>query len=54
MYCNIGILLEKQGKLDEAINEYRKALQVNPEYTKARNLLDVVLAKKKNDQSEKL
>lgn len=54
MYCNIGILLEKQGKLDEAINEYRKALQVNPEYTKARNLLDAVLVKQQNGQSEKL
>ena len=48
MYCNVGILLEKQGKTDEAIKAYRQALQIDPDYTKARNLLEAALAKQRN------
>ena len=48
MYCNVGILLEKQGKTDEAIKAYRQALQIDPDYTKARNLLQAAEAKQKN------
>jgi tetratricopeptide (TPR) repeat protein len=48
----MGILLEQQGKTDEAINQYRRALQINPAYDKARSLLDAALTKQ-NKQKEK-
>ena len=33
---NLGVQLEEQGKLDEAIVQYRKALEVDPDYADAR------------------
>jgi len=48
MRCNVGILLEQQDKIAEAIKEYRRALQINPEYTRARTLLEAALAKQKD------
>ena len=48
MHCNVGILLERQGKTDEAIKAYRRALQINPEYTKAQQLLKAALSKQQN------
>jgi tetratricopeptide (TPR) repeat protein len=48
MHCNLGIILERQGKTEEAIAHYRRALEINANYTKARNLLDTVLAKKQS------
>ena len=53
MYCNLGILLEQQGKTDEAIKQYRLAIEVNPNYDKARQLLDAALAKQDNRKTEK-
>jgi protein O-mannosyl-transferase len=44
MYANLGILLQNQGKLDEAIKCYKKALQINPNFQKARENLDAALA----------
>jgi len=46
MHTNLGILLQNQGKLDEAIECYQKALQINPNFQKARESLDTALAQK--------
>jgi tetratricopeptide (TPR) repeat protein len=48
MHCNVGILLERQGKTDEAIKAYRRASQIDPDYTKARNLMEAAEAAQKN------
>jgi len=45
MYCNLGIVLEQQGIIDEAIIGYRRALQINPDYVKAKKLLQAALEK---------
>jgi len=50
MHCNLGILLERQGKITGAIEQYREALQINPEYTKAAELLEAALEKQKKLQ----
>jgi len=41
----VGVLLEQQGKTAEAIKEYRQALQINPDYIKARKKLEAALVK---------
>jgi tetratricopeptide (TPR) repeat protein len=46
MYANLGMLLQKQGNLDEAIESYKKALQIDPNFQKARENLDTALAQK--------
>ena len=46
MWRNSGILLEKLGKIDEAIEYYRKALAINPDDEEVRRLLDAAMAKK--------
>jgi protein O-GlcNAc transferase len=38
-YFNMGITLQKQSKLDDAIEAYKKALAINPEYVDAYNNL---------------
>lgn len=38
-YYNIGILCKTQKKVDEAIEWYKKALEVNPRYNKPYNNL---------------
>ncbi len=48
MHCNVGILWEKLGNTDEAIKAYRRALKIDPNYTKARNLLKAAEAAKQN------
>jgi protein O-mannosyl-transferase len=40
---NLGTALQKQGRWDEAINEFRWSLQVKPDYTEALNNLGVGL-----------
>ncbi len=45
-HYNLGNTLDKQGKLDEAIAEYRKALKINPDYAEAHNNLGYVLMTK--------
>jgi tetratricopeptide (TPR) repeat protein len=40
------MLLQNQGKLDEAIESYKKALQIDPKFQKARDVLDAALAQK--------
>ena len=46
MYRNLGILLEQQGKSAKAIEQYRKALKVNPDDSKTRNLVQAARAKR--------
>jgi len=45
MHFNVGVLLEQQGKIGEAINQYRQALAINPDYTQASEHLKAALAK---------
>jgi len=46
MHTHLGILLQNQGKLDQAIESYKKALQINPKFQKARENLNAALAQK--------
>ncbi len=43
MHYNLGVALQKQGRADEAISEYFKALQAEPDYVDAHNNLGFVL-----------
>jgi tetratricopeptide (TPR) repeat protein len=42
---NLGNLLQSQGKNDEAIQHYKKALQADPNYQQARDRLNAVIQK---------
>jgi tetratricopeptide (TPR) repeat protein len=55
MHFNVGVLLEQQGKIDEAISQYRQALEINPAYDKARSLPNAALAKqdKRKEKSKR-
>jgi len=52
MYRNLGILLEQQGKSAEAIEQYRKALKVNPDDSQTRNMLQAALATENSKKEE--
>jgi tetratricopeptide (TPR) repeat protein len=41
---NLGLLLAKRGRTDEAIAHYQKALEINPNHAEAHNNLGVLLA----------
>ena len=41
---NLGIALADRGRIDEAIEQYRKALDINPDYVEAHNNLGIALA----------
>jgi tetratricopeptide (TPR) repeat protein len=43
LYNNLGSAFQSRGRLDEAINCYRRALQINPEYFSAHNNLGLAL-----------
>ena len=45
VHFNLGVGLEEQDKLDEAISEYRKALVIKPEYAKAHYNLGFALTR---------
>jgi tetratricopeptide (TPR) repeat protein len=39
-------MLYRLGKLDDAITHFRQAVQINPQYTDAKNNLNAALAEK--------
>ena len=39
----MGIALQDQGKLEEAIEAYKKAISIKPDYTKAYNNMGIAL-----------
>jgi tetratricopeptide (TPR) repeat protein len=41
---NLGIVLGEQGKLDEAMEQYQKALKINPDLFQVHNSLVILLA----------
>ena len=43
---NLGSVLAARGRFDEAIENYRKAIQINPNYPDALNNLGIALAAK--------
>jgi len=45
MHTNLGTVLEKQGKIEEAASHYTQALQIKPNYAEAHNDLGTVLAR---------
>lgn len=45
VHYNLGSALAEQNKLDAAIEQYRQALRINPNYARAHNNLGVALAK---------
>ena len=42
-HSNLGMALQKQGKLDDAIQSYQRALNINPDYAEAHKNLGVAL-----------
>ncbi len=42
-YNNMGIALQEQGKLEEAIEAYNKALAIKPDYAEAYNNMGIAL-----------
>jgi protein O-mannosyl-transferase len=53
VHNNLGYALAKMGKVDEAIEQFRQALQVNPDYKPAKVNLDIFLAEKQKLEDEK-
>jgi len=43
-HYNLGVVLAEQGKTDEAVSEFRKALRLNPDDAEAHSNLGVALA----------
>lgn len=43
---NLGVALEREGRLTEAIQHYTQALQINPQYATARNNLGSAMARR--------
>lgn len=43
-HCNLGLALATQGRLDEAISQYREAIQLGNDYPEAHNDLGAALA----------
>ena len=51
-YNNLGVLLANAGRADEAIAQYRKALEIHPSYAKAHfNLGNVLAAAGRSDEA---
>ena len=40
IYCNLGICLKQQGRIDEAIEAFNKALAIDPRHRCARKILN--------------
>jgi tetratricopeptide (TPR) repeat protein len=49
---NLGLILDQQGKTDEAIAEYRKAIELDPKYAAAQNNLAAILRRQGKPESE--
>ena len=45
VHNNLGVLLAKSGRVDEAMAEYQTALELNPDYPEAHNNLGNALAR---------
>ena len=45
-YLNLGVALDEQGRVDEAITHYRKALEFKPDFAEAQNDLGYALLQK--------
>jgi len=52
IHNNLGYALANTGKLDEAIEQFMLALQINPEYKPAKANLDIFLAEKRKLENE--
>jgi tetratricopeptide (TPR) repeat protein len=48
-YNNLGVILDHQGKVDEAITQYQSALQINPGFSEAHANLGIAFRHKGND-----
>ena len=46
VHYNLGVALTNEGQLDEAVEQYRRALEIKPDYTVARQNLDAVLSRR--------
>jgi len=42
IYCNLGICLKQQGRIDEAIEVFNNALAIDPQHRCAREVLDSI------------
>jgi tetratricopeptide (TPR) repeat protein len=49
-WYNLGYVFELQGRLDEAIEHYRRALEIKPDKANAKERLEAVLAQQQADQ----
>ena len=47
-YYKLGIILDRQGRVDEAVSQYRRAIEINSKHALARNSLGVALARQGN------
>jgi tetratricopeptide (TPR) repeat protein len=47
-YSNLGLYLSDHGKVEEAMEDYRLALRINPAYAEAHNNLGIEMAKQGN------
>jgi protein O-GlcNAc transferase len=45
MHCNLGLVFQAQGKVDAAVEHYRKALSYQPDYAEAHNNMGNALRK---------
>jgi tetratricopeptide (TPR) repeat protein len=53
LHVNLGVALHDQGKVEEAIAEYREALRIDPLYTSPRcNLVDCLIKLGKREEAE--
>jgi len=48
---NLGAAYQRQGKLDEARQQYRRALQINPDYQPAKENLEQLQPKEESEPS---
>lgn len=49
---DLGAVLCRQGKFDEAADYFNRAIQIDPDYKEARDNLNLALAEKQKTQSK--